>query len=211
MAAFDGQLSLFGTRAMSYALHPFAVSLTGLKKMLGSRDAKLLVELKRKFARDYAETDAIDDEGELPSMEQGMEHLVMGKEQDKDAGYKYGYCLKCLCEHSGSMLSNDTWSSMRWSWFEEVDEALKQAKVDPKVFGIQSHLASRGSPIPIPRIDDFPSIGYVLESEIGKVTMELGKLKGKEIDVEVTESLDEARQWLDHCARSHKDLICFYH
>jgi len=63
-----------------------------------------------------------------------------------------------------------------------------------------------------PRIDDFPSFGNLLEAEIVKASVELARFKDANVeDDEIHESVGEIRQWLDRCARSHKDLVCFYH
>ena len=194
---------------MSYGLHPYAVSLPTLKKTLGARDANLLAALHRKFEKDYADIDDLDDG--VASMRQALEDLLLGNKLDIDAGFKYGYALKYLCEHFGKLLTNEAWSSLDWEYIESVDKVLKRAQVDARTFGITSHLAARGSPIPIPRIPDFPSIGYVLEAEIGKVSTECEKVMPKGVDPEITESLKEMRQWFDHCARGHLDLVCFYH
>ena len=64
----------------------------------------------------------------------------------------------------------------------------------------------------MPSIEDFPSIGYLLEAEIAKIAIELAQLKDADIeDGEIRESVGEIRKWLDRCTRSHKDLVCFYH
>ena len=59
---------------------------------------------------------------------------------------------------------------------------------------------------------DFPSIRYLLEAEIAKASIELARFKDTDIeDNEIRDSIGELRQWLDRCARSHNDLVCFYH
>lgn len=193
---------------MSYNLQPYAVSLATIKKSLASRDAALAAALHAKFERRYTRLDDQDDE--LRPMRDVVEDLIHGRPYDEDAAFKYGYALQCLCEHFGRGLANEQWSSMRWSWFEQVDAELKKAGVDAKIFGSASHLANRGAPVPLPKIEEFPSIGYLTATEVGGVLTELDKTKKSAIDAEVRQSLDETRTWLDRCARAHLDLVCFY-
>ncbi len=195
---------------MSYAIHPYAVSVSAIKKCIGSRDARLVKELTRKFADEFAEIDELDEDA-IP-MERALSRLVMGEKLGESYGYKYGYALKSLCEHLGNMLNNEHRSALGWEWIEEVDSALAELGVDKKIFRVDPHLTTRGAPIPLPRIDDFPAIGYLLEAEMPKVLMEFAKFKDAEIeDEEVRDSISEMRTWLDRCTRTHKDLVCFYH
>ena len=196
---------------MSYGIQPYAVLRADLDKALGSKSGRLLKKLKKRFAAELEEIDELDEE--ITPTADALMHLVMGDELDPDAGFKYGYALKFLCEYLGTFLPNREWSSMRWEWFEEVDGALAEVGVPEKVFRTQDHLALRGAPVELPEIDEFPSIGYLREGEIAEVALALEKvdvLKAEE-DEEVVDAIKEIRGWLDTCARSHRDLICFYH
>ena len=121
--------------------------------------------------------------------------------------------FRYMFEHLGEFLPNRHWSAMRGDWFEEVDGALEELEVAEEVFRTWLHLAGRGAPIELPPIDDFPAIGYLREAEIAGVAIELEKVDrlDAEEDTDVRESLNEVRAWLKTCARSHRDLICFYH
>lgn len=198
---------------MSYAIHPYAVSVAELKKSVGSKDAKLLEKLRKEFRRELKDDadDLDEDEGEI-SLDQALEHLINGGELNEQFGYKYGYALKLFCEHFGDLLNNDKWAALDWDWIVTVDEALSDADVDAKVFRMGPHLTTRGAPIKLPDIDDFPSIGYVLESEMANIIEALSAATPKAIDdEEISDSIEQVKKWLNESAGSHRDLICFYH
>lgn len=195
---------------MSYAIHPVAVSISTLKKNVGSRDRKLVDVLVREFRERFPDLDDLDEE--TVPMKQAVEHLIMGEKLDQDSGFKYGYALECLCKHVGQALTNQYWSGGGWDWIETFDDALNGAGVPKKVFRLNSQLISRGSPIPLPAIADFPSIGFLKESEMSAILSGLPKPGDNKIDnKEVVESLKELREWLDECVRTHRDLVCFYY
>jgi len=193
---------------MTYAVHPFAVSLTALKKTLGSSDRAFLQRVTKKFQDEFQELDELD-EDTVP-MRQALEHLVTGARPDEDSGFKYGYALKFVCAVLGTALSNQAWSSMDWETFEGIDRALRTIGVKKQTFETQT-LVTRGSPVPLPKIPDFPSIGFVRESEIAPVALALSTARIRELDEEIQQSVQQVRDWLDHCARGHLDLVCFYH
>lgn len=195
---------------MSYAIHPYEVSVAAVKKCIGSRNKRLLKKLNRSFRTFFDELDEIDEDA-VP-MKKALTQMIMGEKLDENSGFKYGYALKFLCEHVGNMLTNEYWTAMRWEWIEQVDGALAALRIDEKVFRVDPHLTTRGPPIALPEINDFPSIGYLLEAEIAKAAVELGHVSDTDIDdEEISESVGEVRKWLDRCSRSHKDLVCFYH
>ncbi len=194
---------------MSYAIQPYSVSLAALEKCLGSRKRRLVKKLCREFGNGFAEIDELD-EGSVP-MERALTHLVMGEGLDENSGSKYGYALELLCGHFGHVLSNRCWSAMRSAWTEAVDEALVEVGVAPEQFSVNAHLVSRGSPIPLPPIDDFPAIGYLGVEEIPSIAGVLAQSVGAGVeDAEIGDSITEIRNWLSRCGRDHTDLVCFY-
>lgn len=195
---------------MSYGIHPYAVNLRKLHGLLGSRKARLLATLQKQFHDDCIEIDECDED--LTPTSTALEHLVMGGALDEEAGFKYGYALKFLCEHLGRFLSNTKWSAMRWSWFETVDQALAEAGVSESLFRSGLHLATRGTPgIGLPDIDDFPSIGHFTFEEMPPVENALRSVLGQIEDDEIVESLQEILEWLAFCQKKRLALICFYH
>jgi hypothetical protein len=198
---------------MSYAIHPIAVSLLTVQKSLGSKSAKLSANIrtqhKRRFADDEEE---LDREEKETSLAEALGHMIDGGKYDERYGHKYGYALEMICEHFGERLPNRCWSATGSDFLEAVDEALQTAGIDNKAFSVYGHLCGRGAPLKLPPIGDFPDIGYVRESELAKALEALAPGKLKTIDdEEARASLAEARGWLDHCARGHLDLVCFYY
>lgn len=195
---------------MSFTFHPFAVSIAAIKKTCGSKDAMLIEKLVKKFGEQFPGIDELDEDA--VSMPKAIEDLVMGAKLNEDSGFKYGYALKFLCEQLGKPLPNELWSGARWDWVEDVDAALTDAGIDKKLFRLDPHLTARGAPVTLPKINDFPAIGYVLDAEFAKILPALPKSGDNSIkDEEIAESLGQLRQWFEECARTHMDLICFYH
>ncbi len=198
---------------MSYGIVPIGVSLEKVKRAIGSKDEKLLMAIRRDF-RSRFDQDAEDfdaDEGEL-ALEDAVKRLVVGDKLGDKFGHKYGYALEILCLYFGEHLSNSEWSAIKWEWIEEVDKILKEVGVKADVFSISKRLVGRGAPIAIPKIDDFPSIGYLLEAEISKVIAEFTGSNSSKIDnKEVVKSIVELKTWFDQCTKTHRDLICFYY
>lgn len=195
---------------MSYGVSPYAVSIAAVQACLGSQNAQLLQTLTEEFQSAFRNIDRIDEEA-VP-VQQALSQLIMGEPPDEDYGYKYGYALEFLCDHFGEMQSNQQWSSMRWDWVETVDQALADFGVPAQTFRVSRHLLCRDAPVPLPRIEDFPSIGYLRESEIARAQTTLDQLPLDQLEnQEIADSLREVRRWLAHCQLSHQDLICFYY
>jgi hypothetical protein len=99
---------------------------------------------------------------------------------------------------------------MRGEWFDTVQKAIKTAGVKEKAFSIHT-LVSRGAPVELPEIEDFPGIGYLTKAEVVKArdalaAADLSKVKNKE----VAAAIEQVRSWLDECAKSKRDLVCTY-
>lgn len=150
---------------------------------------------------------------------EALRHLIMGEERDRRIGFKYGYVLEVLCRHFGEGLPNDLWCDLRscHGWFEELDDTLRLAGVPAESLSIREHLVGRGSPVPLPKIRDFPAIGYLRGEEVRRALDALGKAKiddiGEEEEEEpwLPEGLDDVRGWLRKCVETGRDLVCFYY
>lgn len=201
---------------MSYNVIPIAVDLQKLTAAVGGKDASLLSTLQADFADECAGLDEDDenyydaDEGEPPvaTAAEVLRHLLMGEPQDDRVAFKYGYALVWLCARLGRGLSNREWSSLRWDWITQTDEALDAAGVPASLFRVGRQLLCRGAPVSIPRIDDFPSIGYLRRDEIPAVRTALAAVSIG--DTEVRSSIEELLGWLQTCTDSGCDLVCYY-
>ncbi len=207
---------------MSYGVMPFAVSLSQIRKVVGSRSKSVLLELREEFEdeleedREEVEEANEDDEfdPELP-LADALRHLIMDEERWDYEGAKYGYAIEMLCSFYGEFLPNDRWSGMQLSWAETVNDALLDVGIPTETFSIFGHLFYRGSPIDIPEIDDFPCIGYVTLAEIPAALAALNDDRIAAVTNEDAEdirvSLEQVREWLETCQRDKSDLVCFYY
>ena len=209
---------------MGTTLTPIAVELDRLKAVCGSGDRGLLNSVVKAFKRDFGQFDEmgedLDDWGEdddAPAgnsitMKEALGHLVMGKGYNPRAGFMYGYALMFICRHIGAALPNGHWCSVSgWSWFPDVDKALEDLGVPEGVLRVQGPLTRRGSPVPIPEIEDFPAIGYLRQDEVRLAAGELDEGKVKSVEPEpLRRGLEELLAWVRECQETKRDLICFH-
>ncbi len=207
---------------MSSGLMPFAVSLTQIRKIVGSRSKSVLLQLREEFEDELAEDreeveEANEDDEfdpELP-LEDALRHLIMDEERWDYEGARYGRAIELFCSFYGEFLPNDHWAGMQLSLAETINDALIDAGVTAETFSIFGHLFYRGSPIDIPEIDDFPYIGYVKLSEIPLALAALTdeRIAGIQDDDadEIRKTLVQVREWLEACQRDKSDLVCFYY
>jgi hypothetical protein len=145
-------------------------------------------------------------------------HLILGGTPNPSVGFKYGYALFHLCLTLGDVPDHDAWCSIRSQTLDGVDAFLKAAGIKPKAFTVDKFLINRGPPVTMPRPDDFPSIGYLDRDE---VTAVLAMLDPARLDPVLAaqsarkrewlrEMTAELRSWLETCARTKLDLVCFY-
>jgi hypothetical protein len=145
-------------------------------------------------------------------------HLILGGNLDPSAWSQYGYALRFLCEHVGTIAAeHDAWTSIGSEAFELADKILKRAGVPSKKFSTNAFLVERGSPVKLLEPDDFPYIGYLKRDEIRRV---LPLLDAKAIEAALSrvkedadwarDALSELRGWLHVANEAERDLIFFY-
>lgn len=204
---------------MSYAVHPIAVDLDKVRAVIGSKDKAFLARLKKSIGDELEQIDDMladyvdeDEEEEPLTTADALRHMIMGEpyRADEGLGFAYGYCFEAICLHFGQFLDNNGWSAMRWPWFEAVQKALGAAGVKEKAFSV-SALVSRGAPIDLPEIDDFPGIGYLTRAEIPSARVVLAAADLSQVkDREAVESIGQVMSWFDTCIESKCDLVCTY-
>lgn len=198
---------------MSYGIHPYAVAMKKIEGAIGSKSTRVLQAIQQANDSEFSDDDdEVDEEDEEEiSLRQAAERLIFGQPLGDVYGYKYAYVIKFLSEHYGRMLDNGDWSSIGWEWVEAIDESLAEAGVAAETFRVQ-RLLGRALPFDLPSIDDFPSTGYLLLSEMPGVSAALAQVSESDLDGEEQwSSLLQIRSWLDYCTRERLDLICFYH
>src|SRR5262245_7817674 len=205
---------------MGYILTATAVDLGKVSAAVGSKDKRLVSALVKKFGDDFEQFDEMaadftdDEDGEEAlTMRTVLQQMVMGEDYNEELGFMYGYALGFICRHFGEELPNEHWSAMPSGseWAGTVDRGLKTAGVSEGVLRVEKHLMYRGAPLAIPEIEDFPGIGYLKLKEVKAAQKALaqGKLTAVK-DREVLASIQEIQSWLQTCADSGRDLVCFY-
>jgi hypothetical protein len=194
---------------MSYGMMPFAVKLARVERTFGSRDAAPAAEITAKFHPLLREALG-DDEDDL-SQEQALFDIIEGHPLREEYGYRYAYVLEMLCWHFGRFLPNGNFCPMGMGRAQHVDRVLTEAGVPSDQFRFVDHLMFRGSPIAIPHPEEFPCIGYIKAKEVGPTLRAVQSVNVSSFDPEMRETLTELRGWLEVCAKSVCDLVCFYH
>jgi len=98
---------------------PFAVSISRVQQVIGSRDKELAELLKDTFSHQFEQDELEDedvgeDEDEPPlPLEEALDEIIEGKELREAQGYKYGTVVEVLCWHFGTFLPNAEFSGMR--------------------------------------------------------------------------------------------------
>lgn len=202
---------------MGYILTATAVDLDKVSATVGSKDKRLVSAIVKKFGGEFEQFDEmaadLGDDDEVLTMKGVLMQMVMGEEYNEELGFMYGYALEFICCHFGESLPNEQWSAMPSGseWARTVDRGLKAAGVPESGLRVEKHLMNRGAPIPIPEIEDFPGIGYLKLKEVKAALKAMGLAKLAAIkDKAVLASIQELQNWLQTCADSGRDLVCFY-
>lgn len=156
----------------------------------------------------------VDDDEEFASATDVLRHIIIGEKPARRVAheFKYGFALLYVCQHLGEELPRgDVWLELRGStWRRTLDKALKDARVPAKTLSISKHLANRGSPYAaIPKYSGTPEIGYLKIGEIESAQVALRSATLKSVGTEEQECLADVHCWLQTCADSKRDLICF--
>lgn len=203
---------------MGYTVNPVAVDLNEVAGALGSKNKRLLSTLVRKFRDEFEGVDEsaaefFEDEGldDAFTVKDALRQMIMGEpyRPERGLGFVYGHALEYLCHHFGELLPNEWWrTTSGWPVKEHVDGALAAAKVPAGVLRT-SRLVGRGAPVPLPEIEDYPSLGYL---RAGEVLAALSALPESVVaavaDPDVRGALAVLRGWLRTCAESGRDLFC---
>jgi len=130
---------------MSYTLVPYLVDLDELRRVVGSGDAALLERARERAPDTFAEPERDEDDEEV-SVGTALRHLVMGEPPQADSAHQYGYALEHLCAVLGRGLDAGWWEAIRWPVLDATG---------------MSEVLDSGPPVPLPKIADFPRIGFL--------------------------------------------------
>lgn len=175
---------------MSYCLEPYMIDLSKLRAAIGSKDTKLIEAIRKKAPERFD-----SDEYEL-TLGQALTQLVMGDKLGKKAPHQYGYALEKLAKHLGKWLPPDVWGGVRWAAMEDSGVA---------------RIMEGGSPVRLPRILDFPVIGFLERDQIASMVKKMGNEGLTHENKELEELLKEFETWLRKAAKAKLDLLFFYY
>ena len=178
---------------MSYALVPYLIDLKKLTETAGGKDKSLIDAVIQAHLKAFEESAS----GDAKSLRDALTELVMGNQLDSDHGHVYGYALEKLCRHLGKQLDVQYWDATRTAALEDT--------------GVGRLLEESGSPVPLPRICDFPSIGHIPEAKIETVLQDMRERLRNCDDADLRDLLKEFADWLDEALKQKKALILFYY
>ena len=180
---------------MKYKLVPYSVKLTEVRALVGSRQLSLPTTICQHFfeAENRRHPIGVDTNSELFD---AVDDLVQGEDLDPDRAYHYGYALQAFCEHLGTRLESNQWNSVKWVTLEDT--------------GLNA-VMGKGSPIELPLIPDFPTIGHLPLKKIRKLIEEP---KGNSLKIESEEVyglLNDFDSWVQTAYGIKQDLVFFYY
>lgn len=186
---------------MSYSLNVYMIDLGEAKRVIGCKDTKLLEKIrKHKLTSDADDEDSdeeqeaaeTDEEDEELSEDVALEHLIMGTRPVAGQAHVYGYALERICRFLGERLDTCYFEGTNSRYLDQVKYV--------------NSLVSRGPPVKLPPIDDFPAIGYLTRDECKSFDC-------TDLDHpnrEVRAGRNELFEWIEAAANEGKDLIGFW-
>ena len=180
-----------GIQSMSSTITVFAVSLDRIRQVVGSKNESLLTQIVAEQKSCLEDIDSIDEECGFRCAE-ALADIIHGRVNRDIRGYLYGYAFETLCRQFGRELNEISGIAGAATWIEEIDGALVEVSSPIKL----SDLLYAGCPIPIPRPDEYPIIGF-LPASILPVTLEqLSTLDTTKLDSDAAEVLGQMTSWL---------------
>jgi hypothetical protein len=178
---------------MSYSLIPYAINLKQLRASVGSKKKALVNAVIKGNPKRFKE---VPPSGEI-ALREALIHLIMGDSQEDDSGHVYGYALEQLCSHLGTQLKFKHWCGVHWEVIE--------------IFQLDTLLKASGSPVELPFIPDFPTIGHIVAEDVARTLKDVQERKAETADNDLRGLLSELAGWLKKAQISRKDLVLFYY
>lgn len=184
---------------MSYTVTCYQVDIDALKKLCGSKDSNALKTILKKQIERIEDTndsfaDEIEEEG-APGLDAAITQLIMNEEMNPEFGFMYGYALEALCAHLGQMMDMEAFESMTGGWFWELPDTIQS-------------LVLSGSPVELPEIEDFPTIGHKTLTQIND---ELANQDEYEDDTDEGDAYKCYYDALTFCQNLKTGFVAFYY
>jgi hypothetical protein len=193
---------------MSYVLSGYILDIEKLKSIVGSKDASLVEAVMEnspeEFDLDEDEEDDWDDdddeendeEDDEVSLATALRQLIMNEAKNPEEAHQYGYALREICAYCGEALDSDMWGGVRWAAVEDC--------------GLEDLLTKTGTPVPLPPIESFPTIGHIRRENLNGYLQAAKERLQKTEDSDIEELLEEYINWLETAADKKQDIIFFY-
>jgi hypothetical protein len=192
-----------------FQLTPFAVDLSFIRGLIGSRKRSLVKELRRLNGHNFTWIDqCLEDEEDQPSLEDVLKHLLAGRPIDPAWSAQFYAILEMFCGYYGRHLNCREFGSP--AWVHRVDEAIRTAGVPGERFGLERQLVYRGSPVPFPGSLD-SSVGYLERAEVVDALQAFQEADFAEIKADLRAGAAEVHSWLAYCRTAGCDLVGFYY
>ncbi|GAB1639601.1 hypothetical protein [Krasilnikovia sp. MM14-A1259] len=199
---------------MGYGVMAWAVDLDRVRAEIGSGDTTLAQRYGASFTERHPAVQALIDDvtGDRTAitLSEVARHMIMGEPYDERIGFAYGYFLEHLCDLQGTFLDNPRWMPVPVDWCQRVDEALAGAGLLADGFST-FNLVFGGSPVPLPRIDGFPGIGYQEYGSLEEPARLLAGAGAADIAEEFQDAAYDVFQWLSEAHQSRRSVVAFFH
>jgi hypothetical protein len=150
---------------VSYGLVPYACDIYALRRSVGIGvplgDAILakIRERQRWPIESHDKWFAERIAAGAPTMDRALSSLVLGPRLDGRHAWVFGYALQILTQETGHRLDNSMVYPASLAFLDAIDAGLGHIGI-PEPFRM-SRLAFSGAPVKLPRIEDFPAIGWI--------------------------------------------------
>jgi len=193
---------------VSYGVVAYATDIDRIRRFVGSADEEVLAASRLRL-RTASLADLLDDYGSgAPSPEDVLAQLINGGPYDDRIGFAYAYALEALIETYGAMLDNSAWYPAPLEWAKAVEQQFERLGASVPV----ERLVWGGSPVPLPRADDFPTIGHLEAEEVRALDLAVRSLDLSTVeDANLRASIHGIRTWFDNATRLSYGLVCFYY
>jgi hypothetical protein len=194
--------------ALGYGAMVWSVDLDLLRTDIGSGDRALARRYGAGFAERYHHLQ--EDVGDAVTLTDVARHMIMGEPYADQVGFAYGYFLQFLCDVHGTFLDNRSWMPVPVDFSGRLDEVLAEAGLLADGFSVTG-LMFGGAPVPLPRIDDFPGIGYYEHGALKEAADQLARAGVIDLPDEYGSPAYFVFQWLAQAHDEGRSLVGFFH
>jgi hypothetical protein len=195
----------------------FAVDLDRVRGLVGGAEPRFADQAVEIFARReaiaemLAEVPVAPGAPPVPGPHEVMTQVLAGETGDDRAGFAYAYAVETLVSMYGIRLDNSGWYPMPMDWIGRVQEELKRFGVAEAQLPLTT-LIWGGSPIPIPRVGDFPGVGHLEAGEVRAAHASMAAVRPDQIgDPDLRAAVERLADWLSAASVWGRGLVAYYY